>query len=64
MVTHDITEALKMSDKIVVLNKGVVEQVGSPRDVLLNPSSQYVADYISIVNKQVDFINSIKGGAH
>ncbi|NLP33672.1 MAG: ABC transporter ATP-binding protein [Clostridiales bacterium] len=45
-VTHDQEEALNMSDRIVVLNKGVIQQVGSPRDIYKNPNNLFVADFI------------------
>jgi len=45
-VTHDQVEAMTMADKIVVLNKGVIEQVGSPLDLYNNPESRFVAGFI------------------
>lgn len=49
-VTHDQSEAMALSDKIVVMNKGKIEQVGSPRDVYQRPESKFVADFIGKVN--------------
>nr|WP_321458304.1 ABC transporter ATP-binding protein [uncultured Cohaesibacter sp.] len=45
-VTHDQVEAMTMADKIVVLNGGVVEQVGSPMDLYNHPASPFVAGFI------------------
>ncbi len=45
-VTHDQIEAMTMADKIVVMNKGIVEQVGSPRDVYDFPENRFVANFI------------------
>ena len=45
-VTHDIDEAVKIADRIVLLNKGKIEQVGSPRELLLNPETQYVSKFL------------------
>ncbi|MEQ3626252.1 MAG: ABC transporter ATP-binding protein [Celeribacter sp.] len=45
-VTHDQVEAMTMADKIVVLNKGVIEQVGSPMELYENPSNLFVARFI------------------
>jgi len=45
-VTHDQEEALNMSDRIVVLNKGEIQQLGSPRDIYNNPKNLFVADFI------------------
>ncbi|MBY0756878.1 ABC transporter ATP-binding protein [Clostridium sardiniense] len=45
-VTHDQTEALTMADRIVVLNDGRVEQVGTPKELYTNPSSIFVATFL------------------
>jgi multiple sugar transport system ATP-binding protein len=45
-VTHDQVEAMTMADRIVVLNKGVIEQVGSPLDLYNKPDSLFVAGFI------------------
>ena len=45
-VTHDQVEAMTMADKIVVLNKGHVEQVGTPMDLYRNPATPFVAGFI------------------
>ncbi len=45
-VTHDQVEAMTMADKIVVLNKGVIEQVGKPMDLYNNPATAFVAGFI------------------
>ena len=45
-VTHDQVEAMTMADKIVVLNAGVIEQVGSPLDLYNNPHNRFVAGFI------------------
>ena len=46
MVTHDQEEALAMADRIVVMNHGVIEQVGSPEEVYRRPASAFVADFV------------------
>ena len=51
MVTHDQEEALAMADRIVVMNHGVIEQVGSPTDVYREPDSLFVADFIGETNQ-------------
>jgi len=45
-VTHDQVEAMTLADRIVVMNKGVIEQVGSPDDVYHRPASIYVAGFV------------------
>jgi len=49
-VTHDQEEALSMSDRIVVMNEGEIEQIGTPREVYENPSNLTVAKFIGEVN--------------
>jgi iron(III) transport system ATP-binding protein len=50
-VTHDQAEAMALSDRIVVFNKGAVQQVGSPREVYERPANLFVADFMGLVNK-------------
>lgn len=45
-VTHDQVEAMTMADRIVVLNGGYIEQVGSPMELYNNPASEFVAGFI------------------
>ncbi|MGJ4851661.1 ABC transporter ATP-binding protein [Bacillota bacterium Meth-B3] len=49
-VTHDQEEAMAISHRIVVMNKGVFEQVGSPTEIYDNPQTRYVADFIGEMN--------------
>ncbi|MGB3898750.1 MAG: ABC transporter ATP-binding protein [Mesorhizobium sp.] len=49
-VTHDQVEAMSISDEIVVMNAGVVEQVGTPHTIYARPSSRFVADFIGKAN--------------
>ena len=49
-VTHDQEEALEVSDRVVVINKGKVEQVGTPEEVYDNPATPFVASFLGSVN--------------
>ena len=49
-VTHDQEEALEVADRVVVMNKGQVEQVGSPEDVYENPANPFVMNFLGSVN--------------
>jgi spermidine/putrescine transport system ATP-binding protein len=49
-VTHDQEEALTMSDKIIVMNNGTIQQIGSPVDIYNEPSNSFVADFIGESN--------------
>ncbi|MDA0305692.1 MAG: putative 2-aminoethylphosphonate ABC transporter ATP-binding protein [Proteobacteria bacterium] len=50
MVTHDQEEALTMADRIVIINEGVIEQVGTPEDIYIRPASPFVADFVGTMN--------------
>jgi iron(III) transport system ATP-binding protein len=49
-VTHDQAEALVMSDAIIVMNKGRIEQQGSPREIYARPANAYVSSFIGVAN--------------
>jgi iron(III) transport system ATP-binding protein len=51
MVTHDQEEALSMADRIVVMNHGVIEQVGVPTEIYRDPVNLFVADFIGETNQ-------------
>ncbi|MEP3246534.1 MAG: putative 2-aminoethylphosphonate ABC transporter ATP-binding protein [Sneathiella sp.] len=50
MVTHDQEEALTMADRIVVMNDGVIEQVGTPEEIYRHPASPFVAEFVGTMN--------------
>ncbi len=50
MVTHDQEEALTMADRIVVMNLGAIEQIGTPLEIYREPASPFVADFIGVMN--------------
>ncbi|KQP62184.1 putative 2-aminoethylphosphonate ABC transporter ATP-binding protein [Methylobacterium sp. Leaf112] len=59
MVTHDQEEALAMADRVVVMNRGAIEQVGTPEDIYRQPASAFVADFIGAMT----FLNATVGSA-
>lgn len=60
-VTHNQREAMSMSDRIVVMDQGRIEQVGSPREIYLNPASAFVADFIGTTNLIPATIQAVEG---
>ncbi len=50
-VTHDQVEALAISDRVVVMNKGKIEQMGDPETIFTHPATAFVADFMGFANK-------------
>ena len=49
-VTHDQAEAMSLSDQVIVMNHGKIEQIGEPAEVYQKPASEFVADFIGVAN--------------
>jgi len=49
-VTHDQSEAMTMSDRVIVINSGVVQQMGAPAEIYEHPVNQFVADFVGRIN--------------
>jgi len=58
MVTHDQEEAMTMADRIVVMNDGVIEQVGTPQEIYQKPATAFVASFIGTINLMTCFASS------
>ncbi len=61
LVTHDVQEAFKLGDRIVLLNEGVIQQIGTPVELLTNPVNEFVASFLAkdklilfLQNQQID----------
>ena len=50
-ITHDLDEALKIGDRIAILKDGIMDQEGIPAEILLNPKTKYVSDFVEDVNR-------------
>ena len=61
-VTHDQSEAMALSDNIIIMNKGVVAQMGTPRDIYYHPNSEFVADFIGEANFLKGKLERMDGG--
>jgi spermidine/putrescine transport system ATP-binding protein len=61
-VTHDQGEALTMSDRIAVMNSGLIEQLGSPREIYERPASRFVAGFIGTSNLIDGRVGFVDGG--
>jgi spermidine/putrescine transport system ATP-binding protein len=61
-VTHDQTEALVMSDRIAIMNRGRIVQVGSPQDIYRRPANAFVSDFIGQTNLLRGTIQSVRDG--
>jgi len=60
-VTHDQEEALTMSDRIAVMNRGIVEQVSEPEEVYERPRTTFVAGFIGVSNLMPGAVTSVNG---
>ncbi len=59
MVTHDMTEALLMADRIAVMNKGKIVQVGSPQEMVSHPQDDYVKELMSLPTQQAERLKKL-----
>lgn len=50
-ITHDLDEALKLADHLVILNDGAIVQQGEPQHILLNPADPYIEEFVSDINR-------------
>jgi len=50
-ITHDLDEALKLADHLVILKDGGIVQQGDPQNILLNPGDRYIEDFVSDINR-------------
>ena len=62
-VTHDQTEALVMSDRVVVMDKGVIQQIGDPETIYAEPTNAFVANFIGVANLLEGKLLGRDGGA-
>ena len=61
-VTHDQSEAMSLSDVIVVMNEGRIEQSGAPADIYMRPASKFVADFIGRANFAPARVHTLRDG--
>lgn len=65
-VTHDQSEAMALADRVVVMRKGAIAQIGSPRDIYFAPANRFVAEFIGAANiveaKVADGVLTLPGG--
>ena len=59
MVTHDMTEALLLADRIAVMRRGVVLQVGTPHELLTNPAHDYVREIVAMPRKKAQRLEEL-----
>ena len=65
MVTHDQEEAMSMADRIVVMNQGVIDQVGTPSEIYRHPTTAFVADFVgsmTFIDAEVDSAEGVRVG--
>ena len=62
-VTHDQEEAMSISDTMLVMNKGRIEQVGSPMDIYRKPATEFVAEFIGMTNFLKGVVTGVGNGS-
>ena len=62
VVTHDQEEAMTLADRIAIMDRGVIRQVGTPTDIYEFPNSRFTADFIGSINLFDGEVDSIKAG--
>lgn len=50
-ITHDINEAFKLGDRVAVMKDGVIEQIGTPEEILAQPANEYIANFVQDVDR-------------
>jgi len=58
-ITHDLEEAIRIGDRIAIMNAGRIVQIGTPEDIVLNPANDYVAEFV----KGISRLNLVKAHA-
>ena len=59
-ITHDLDEALRIGDRIALMKDGEIVQIGTPEEILMNPSDEYVERFV----EDVDLVKSVNGGTY
>jgi iron(III) transport system ATP-binding protein len=60
-VTHDQAESMALADRIIVMNRGRIEQVGSPSDIYERPRSRFVSEFVGSINVLHGMVSSVTG---
>lgn len=50
-ITHDVNEAFKIGDRVAVMKDGIIEQIGTPEDIISNPNSEYIEEFIKDIDR-------------
>ena len=61
-VTHDQVEAMSISDRVVVMNQGKIEQIGTPESIFAAPETAFVADFMGFDNHFIAAVASVQDG--
>ena len=62
-VTHDQAQAMTLADRMMIMNQGVIEQIGTPEEIYMNPSSIFVARFVGEINMLKGVVSTFSDGA-
>ncbi len=62
-VTHDQEEAITLSDRVVVIRTGTIQQVGTPREIYTEPATRFVADFVGFENLLTATVSEVRDGS-
>lgn len=60
-VTHDQAEAMSMSDRVIIMKQGKIEQIGTPHEIYAHPATEFVADFIGTANILDGTVGTVEG---
>jgi|GEM_PF-5240851 len=55
-ITHDINEAFKLGDRVAIMKDGIIEQIGTPDEILAAPKNDYIQKFVQDIDQRFSFV--------